>query len=892
MSDKRGQRQLRAHANSRAESAVPAPVPISASRKSATTAKVRGRRFVEHFAIPTDWWQIGVAMLLAGVGYAASSGTLPSVFSALLILVGAAGSTVSRWTSGIEQKLERTDGNRCRLVAGVVGLPMLLFSIGMTLWMRGMTFDADIAVLELVGVGLISAIICNGRLSAMIAANMGLWLGYTLITFDLMALAVVVLSGAIGIRSSMRQSHVNRIAQGQQERVERAQQRAELILSDFEQTRQGWFWETDRRGAITYVSSTIGEVLGRDAATLIGKPFSDLFTLDDQSREGERTLAFHMSTRSSFQELAVHAATKYEEERWWSINGLPVYDDYDNFQGFRGSGSDLTERRRSEAKVSRLAHYDSLTGLANRLQISQLLEKILTARNEDQRVCSVFLIDLDRFKQVNDTLGHPAGDALLTQVSQRLERVVDKAGRVGRLGGDEFQVVIPGHQNDVALAQLAKQIIAALSQPYSIEGSTVVIGASLGIAKAPEHGVTSEALIRNADLALYAAKDGGRGRHHFYAADLHSDAEERRQLEQDLRDAIATGSLELYYQPVVSTTTEKVTGFEALLRWTHPVRGPLSPAKFIPIAEEAGLIAQIGEWALRTACMDMAQWPDNVRVAVNVSPLQFANPALPAIVTSALAAAQVAPQRLELEITESVFLNDGESTDAMFNALDRLGVRLALDDFGTGYSSLGYLKKAPFDKIKIDQSFVRGATIPGSRNGAIISSIVNLAEALDMETTAEGVETLDELDLIRSLGCSHVQGYIYAKPMTRDEAQALLVRGPSVIADGPKSARPQRQTMLRRVTLEHGGEKYEATIRNISQTGAMVHGLWNVPAGTIFNLELGVGQIVTVTARWSAGDRMGIEFAQQLDLDDGGRLIVMPEQRRVPADQIRLRKAG
>ncbi|MCW1402305.1 EAL domain-containing protein [Novosphingobium sp. MW5] len=522
-----------------------------------------------------------------------------------------------------------------------------------------------------------------------------------------------------------------------------------------------------------------------------------------------------------------------------------------------------------------------------------MLEKILTARQEAQRACSIFLLDLDRFKQVNDTLGHPAGDALLTQVSQRLERVVGRAGRVGRLGGDEFKVIIPGRTANAELAELAKRIIEALSQPYLIEGHRVMIGASIGIAMAPENGVTSEALIRNADLALYAAKDGGRGRHHFYAPDLHSDAEERRQLEQDLRDALTNGGLELHYQPVVSTTTEKISGFEALLRWNHPTRGQLSPTKFIPIAEDAGLIVQIGEWALRTACHDMAKWPDGVRVAVNVSPLQFANPTLPAVVTNVIAAAQIDPARLELEITESVFLNDSDGTDAMFSALKRIGVRLALDDFGTGYSSLGYLKKAPFDKIKIDQSFVRGATIHGSRNGAIISSIVSLAEALDMETTAEGVETLDELDLVRMLGCSHVQGYVYAKPLTRDEAEALLARGLGVSADGPRSARFPRQTMLRRVILQHGSQRYDATIRNISRSGALVSGLWNVPSGTVFTLELGEGQVLTVTSRWCKEDRMGIEFAKPLDVDENGRVIIMPEPVKRPLlDRSKLLKTG
>jgi predicted signal transduction protein with EAL and GGDEF domain len=438
---------------------------------------------------------------------------------------------------------------------------------------------------------------------------------------------------------------------------------------------------------------------------------------------------------------------------------------------------------------------------------------------------------------------------------------------------------------------LAQSVISGLSEPYLIEGHRVTIGVSIGIALSPDDGVSSEALIRNADLALYAAKDGGRGRYHFYASDLHTDAEERRMLEQDLRDAVSSGALELHYQPVVHTVTERIAGFEALLRWDHPTLGPISPSKFIPIAEDAGMIAQIGEWALRRACTDLAQWPESIRVAVNVSPLQFANPSLPAIVTNAIAQAQINPARLELEITESVFLNNDEGTEAMFAALKRVGVRLALDDFGTGYSSLGYLKKAPFDKIKIDQSFVRGATQDGSRNGALIASIVNLAEALGMETTAEGVETLDELDLVRMLGCSHIQGYIYHKPMTGEAVMQQLAQGLSLDAIGPRSARASRQTMLRKVKLEHGGQNYHGTIRNISATGAMVEGLWNVPKGTIFQIDFGEGQVVTATARWCQEDRLGVEFASTLPLDASGRIALLSPlagQRPVSV----LRKAG
>jgi EAL domain-containing protein (putative c-di-GMP-specific phosphodiesterase class I) len=356
---------------------------------------------------------------------------------------------------------------------------------------------------------------------------------------------------------------------------------------------------------------------------------------------------------------------------------------------------------------------------------------------------------------------------------------------------------------------------------------------------------------------------------------------------------MSNGDLELHYQPVVSTRTEQITGFEALLRWKHPQQGYLSPARFIPVAEEAGLVTQIGEWALRAACDQLSRWPESVRIAVNVSPLQFANPTLPAIITSAIANAQIDPTRLELEITESVFLNDDNSTEAMFTSLKAIGVRLSLDDFGAGYSSLGYLKKAPFDKIKIDQSFVRGATLPGSRNGAIISSIVSLAEALNMETTAEGVETLDELDLIRTLGCSHIQGYIYEKALTAKQADEKLASGLTAVARGPKSARAPRQTMLRKVQLTHGPNRYECTIRNISVSGALIEGLWEVPAGTTFDLHFSNDYAIKVKAIWSREDHMGVQFAQPLATDrDGGVLLTPPRRTSEPGERSLLRKAG
>ncbi|WP_235982132.1 EAL domain-containing protein [Novosphingobium aerophilum] len=860
---------------SQSQSIPPEPTPpvdgsaAAGARNRATTARVRTHRYLPRYAIPQEWWVMAPAMLMAVLVNGSASRSLPPFVSGICAIVAA----VLAMTAPLLGRFERTRGWRGAArwipVGIIVVLPMFLFGLAMSLWITHQPIRGwDTAPATLVMIGTLACILCSGRLPTMVSALLALWFAHAVVTLEEATMLALVIGAGVGVYISIRQLEFSRQAQAQLEQVERAQQRAELILSDYELTRQGWFWETDRRGLITYVSPTIGEIVGRTGAELLGRPFTELFVYDGHDGESQRTLHFHLNARSSFQDLRLRAATPDQEERWWSVNGLPVYDDFDNFQGFRGSGSDLTERKRSEEQASRLAHYDSLTGLANRLQMSKSLEKILNARAAEHRSCAVLLLDLDRFKQVNDTLGHPAGDALLKQVAHRLERVVEERGRVGRLGGDEFQVLIPGHHGRDKLAGLAERIIHALSEPYSIEGHRVMIGASVGIAMAPEDGVTSEAIIRNADLALYAAKDGGRGRHHFYAADLHSDAEERRQLEQDLRDALSSGGLQLFYQPIVHTASETVSGFEALLRWKHPTRGWLSPAKFVPIAEDAGIIAQIGEWALRTACHDLSRWPRNVRVAVNVSPLQFANPALPAIVTSAIASAGVSPDQLELEITESVFLNDDEGTDAMFVALKRVGVRLALDDFGTGYSSLGYLQKAPFNKIKIDQSFVRGATAKGSANAAIIASIVRLAEALGMETTAEGVETLDELDLVRGLGCSHIQGYVYDQPLTAAEARERVADGVKITASGPRSTRSLRKTVLRRVVMEHDGHVYDATVRNMSETGALIEGLWNVPEGTIFTVRLGEGQSVKAIARWCEEERVGMEFLSPVRLEE------------------------
>ncbi|MGQ2929789.1 MAG: EAL domain-containing protein [Sphingopyxis sp.] len=645
-----------------------------------------------------------------------------------------------------------------------------------------------------------------------------------------------------------------------------------LLLQNYEESGQGWFWSTDADGRITYITQYVAEQMGRTASGLLGASFSELFLPVDSHGERQRTLPFLLTKQSKFDELPLRCAFE-GDQRWWAVSGRPHFDGGGRFTGYRGSGIDITEQRRSAEDASRLAMYDSLTGLANRFNISKKLDTTLAAFTQQQRSCAIMLLDLDRFKQVNDTLGHPAGDALLKQVAERLLKIVGDKEMVSRLGGDEFQIILPDVEDRGKLGDMASDIINSLSQPYSVEGSRCIIGASIGVAISPFDGDNSDNLVRNADLALYAAKGNGRGRFSFYSSDLHQSAEDRRALEEDLRDALARGEMELSYQPIVNAKTDTVTGMEALIRWTHPERGPISPALFIPIAEEANLIWTLGEWVLRKACDDASRWPGEMRVAVNVSPIQFANAELPKIVTHALAASGLPPEQLELEITESVFLGDSAETSQMFKALKAIGVRLALDDFGTGYSSLGYLQSAPFDKIKIDQSFVRGATQPGSRNGAIIAAIVALAEALEMETTAEGIESLDQLDLIRKLNVSHVQGYVYSKSVSNDELLGHAESGNWTIKPaGPARQRNDRFQMFRNVGAIHDNYRYTVVMRNLSATGAFIEGIMDVPIGTQFVIDFGEGQLATATVRRTKKHQQGIEFEQSMVSDGNGGL--------------------
>ncbi|HSQ99103.1 MAG TPA: EAL domain-containing protein [Sphingomicrobium sp.] len=642
--------------------------------------------------------------------------------------------------------------------------------------------------------------------------------------------------------------------------------RAEALLREFETSEKGWFWETTREGTLSYISESVASALAREPADLIGRPFTDLISTEtaDGSATSERTLGFYLSSHVAFQDLIVRAKTK--NEIWWSITGRPVHDDVGRFFGFRGFASDLTKMRQSEVELDRLARQDSLTGLANREALRRALDDALVGAVRRKHRCSVFLLDLDRFKAVNDTLGHPAGDTLLRLVSLRLRDEVGELGQVGRLGGDEFEVVLPATSSKDDLSNLAQGIIDSLSRPYTINGTVVSIGASIGIVTSDYDDRTSDDLLRDADLALYAAKAAGKGCFRFFAPEMHEAARERQLMESDLRVALERDELRLMYQPCVDSSSEAVTGFEALIRWHHPEQGQVSPAMFIPLAEEIGLINEIGEWVLRTACAEAIKWPDQVSVAVNLSPVQFKSASLPATVRAALGDSGLPAHRLELEITEGVFLSNDEHVHDMIANLKKIGVKLALDDFGTGYSSLSYLQRVPFDKIKIDQSFVRGASDPESRNAALIRAMVGLALDLKMQTTAEGVETQDELQLVRNLGCSLVQGYIFGKPMPPGEALEVASKGAITRPDAHLTPREPRIRIIRATLLHYDGRVLGARLRNISSGGALVECREEMVVGAAVQLDFAAGGLIDAEVRWTKGTQFGVQFREKFNL--------------------------
>jgi diguanylate cyclase (GGDEF)-like protein/PAS domain S-box-containing protein len=444
--------------------------------------------------------------------------------------------------------------------------------------------------------------------------------------------------------------------------------------------------------------------------------------------------------------------------------------------GWVATHEDITEQRRSEVKIEYMAHHDALTDLANRVLLNERLELALGRRIHCEEMVAVHHLDLDQFKAVNDTFGHPTGDKLLKIVADRLRGLVRETDTIARMGGDEFVIVQAPIADPGDATSLAQRIIHLLGEPFDIDDQQVLIGASIGIAVGPGDGLSPDKLLRNADLALYRAKGDGRGTFRFFEPVMDLQMQTRRILEQDLRKALPAGEFELYYQPVVNLASRTVSGFEALIRWNHPQRGLVSPGTFIPLAEEIGFIVPLGEWVIREACATAAGWPGNSRVAINISAVQFRNPGLMQVIIGALATSGLDPTRLEIEITESVLLQNKETTLTVLHQLRALGVRIALDDFGTGYSSLTYLQCFPFDKIKIDRSFVKNITEnTGSLN--IVRAVAALASGMGMTATAEGVETREQLDSITSEGCTEMQGFLFSRPLPAREIERLFISG-------------------------------------------------------------------------------------------------------------------
>jgi diguanylate cyclase (GGDEF)-like protein/PAS domain S-box-containing protein len=448
---------------------------------------------------------------------------------------------------------------------------------------------------------------------------------------------------------------------------------------------------------------------------------------------------------------------------------------FDDRDGYLVAVVDITERRRAEARIAHMAHHDGLTDLPNRELFQERLKQALAGGRPGHGRIAVLCVDLDLFKNVNDSFGHPMGDRLLRSVADRLRSQVLGSNLVARLGGDEFAIILTSVGSPNEASDYAARLIKTLSDAYEIDGIELVIGASIGIALSPGDGETSEELMRNADMALYRAKSDGGGVHRFFEREMDQQAQKRRDMELDLRRAFANGEFELHYQPLVDIVADRISGFESLLRWRHPQRGMVSPADFIPVAEDIGLIIALGEWVLREACTEAAKWPADVKVAVNLSPVQFRSRNLVQVVISALAHSGLSPRRLELEITESLFLAETEANLAILHQLRELGVSISMDDFGTGYSSLSYLRSFPFDKIKIDRSFVKDlAERPDCV--AIVRAISGLGRSLNITTTAEGVETVGQLDWLRAEGCNEVQGFLFSAAKPAAEVEALLFR--------------------------------------------------------------------------------------------------------------------
>lgn len=604
--------------------------------------------------------------------------------------------------------------------------------------------------------------------------------------------------------------------------AEHQQQLISLLLHDFEAHASDWLWELDSRGYLQSPSKKLIALLGARTTSITQTPFTQLF--DQEYARAEyvdnnpiQQLEQHLAKRGAFRELVIPILIR-GERHWWQLTAKPLLNNKEQFIGWRGVGSDVTHKRNAELEMRRLANFDSLTNLANRHCFYMQLESL---RKQNQfSPFTLFFLDLDNFKNVNDSLGHGVGDLVLKNVAQRLLKTVRSHDLLARLGGDEFAIISQGEDSAAQASQLAQRLLNTFAAPCIINGKNLQIACSIGIALAPDHGNDTETLLKNADMALYAAKFAGRNTFRFYEPGMEIVAQQKLHLLNDMRAALEehaatnkllnknfsedlvwpltpiVGQFEIFYQPQIKLATQEVIGFEALVRWHHPELGLISPAQFIPLAEESNLIIPIGTWVLVEACKCAARWPKRWRIAVNLSAVQFREGNVIEVVRWALQVSRLAPERLELEITESLLIHDNIAAQETLTALRKLGVRIALDDFGTGYSSLAYLRTFPLNKLKIDRSFVSALTQDPSAL-AIVNAIIQLAEALNLDTTAEGIESQIEADILRKCGCSDAQGFYFGKPLPLQKALSHVrqferdpERGSSLDVSSPQQKEP------------------------------------------------------------------------------------------------------
>jgi len=559
--------------------------------------------------------------------------------------------------------------------------------------------------------------------------------------------------------------------------LEERSETVSLLLREFESSDADWLWQTNSSLCFNNVSARFARAIGRPVEELEGMTILDLLKevprSDQSSRRALAAAEAALGRRASLSDLIIQLPVG-DGTKTIELSAKPTYSRQGRFTGYHGVGSDVTQARQSADRIAHMARHDALTGLPNRLQLLDNLDIAIRDAKARGRQSALMLIDLDRFKTINDSLGHVAGDHLLQEVARSFETVISDEMTAGRLGGDEFAIVVPDASDRAGVEQLCLAVVSALQGPFLYRDQRLFVGASIGVAIGPGDGESVEELIRNADLALYRAKSGSGNDICFYEPGLHALAEERRKIELALHGAVDAGEFSLAFQPLVDAKTLEIQSFEALLRWNSPELGQVPPDKFIPIAEETGLLGRIGEWVLRAACKEAARWPDNISIAVNVSPRQLRDPGFIVTLVSALTQAGLPPQRLELEVTETIFLELTETTQKVLDQIQSLGVRLAMDDFGTGYSSLGYLRKAEFDTLKIDQSFVKTITSADPESTAIIRAVVALAGSLGLTTVAEGVATPEQLKLVRELGCDKIQGYYFSRPVADVDARAMI----------------------------------------------------------------------------------------------------------------------